>query len=98
VNKVCPTRTVNNTVSLDVTTPYNFDNVYFQNLVAKKGLLPSDEILFLDHHTNMEVLRNAKKNGRWKKKFVEAIIKMGTTDLKLGTQGEIRNNCRKINS
>ncbi|CAM6012912.1 unnamed protein product [Sphagnum balticum] len=98
VNKVCPTPTVNNTVSLDATTPYDFDNVYFQNLAAKKGLLPSDEILFLDPRTNMEVLRNAKHFGRWKKKFVEAMIKMGTTDLKLGTQGEIRNNCRKINS
>ena len=33
-------------INMDPVTPQTFDNRYFQNLVAKKGLFTSDEVLF----------------------------------------------------
>ncbi|KAH9531819.1 hypothetical protein CY35_19G056800 [Sphagnum magellanicum] len=99
-SKVCPTASVNKTVFLDGSSPNYFDNSYFKNLPAKKGLLFSDESLSLDSRTSNFVLTNANDASKWKKQFVRAILKMGTTDLKLAgnSDGEIRKNCRQINA
>ncbi len=100
VSKVCPTASVNKTVFLDGSSPNYFDNSYFKNLPTKKGLLFSDESLSLDSRTSNFVLSNANDASKWKKQFVRAIMKMGTTDLKLAgnSDGEIRKNCRQINA
>ncbi|KAH9531820.1 hypothetical protein CY35_19G056900 [Sphagnum magellanicum] len=99
-SKACPTASVNKTVFLDGSSPNYFDNSYFKNLPAKKGLLFSDESLSLDSRTSNFVLTNANDASKWKKQFVRAILKMGTTDLKLAgnSDGEIRKNCRQINA
>ncbi|CAM6000653.1 unnamed protein product [Sphagnum balticum] len=90
VSEVCPNVNVNRTVFLDGSSPNYFDNSYFKNLPAWKGLLPSDENLSLDSRTSSIVVTNANDTRKWKKQFVAAIMKMGTTDLKLGSEGEIR--------
>ncbi|CAM6042021.1 unnamed protein product [Sphagnum compactum] len=99
VSDVCPTASVDNTVFLDGNSPNYFDNSYFKNLPAKKGLLVSDESLSLDSRTSNLVLNNANDADAWKKEFVTAILKMGTIDLKLAgnSDSEIRKNCRQIN-
>ncbi|WJZ81479.1 hypothetical protein VitviT2T_001319, partial [Vitis vinifera] len=35
-----------NLAALDLVTPNSFDNNYFKNLIQKKGLLQSDQVLF----------------------------------------------------
>ncbi len=100
MSEVCPTAPVNNTVYLDGNSPNYFDNSYFKNLPAKKGLLVSDESLSLDSRTSNLVLNNANDADTWKKEFVTAIMKMGTIDLKLAgnsDDSEIRKSCRQIN-
>ncbi len=98
VSEVCPNVSVNRTVFLDGSSPNYFDNSYFKNLPARKGLLPSDENLSLDSRTSSIVVTNAKDAKKWKKQFVAAIMKMGTMDLKLGSEGEIRRVCSQINA
>nr|GEZ57253.1 lignin-forming anionic peroxidase-like [Tanacetum cinerariifolium] len=43
----CPINKGNeNLAALDLVTPNSFDNNYFKNLIQKKGLLESDQVLY----------------------------------------------------
>ncbi|GLT64572.1 hypothetical protein SLA2020_370570 [Shorea laevis] len=42
-----------NLAALDLVTPNSFDNNYFKNLIQKKGLLASDQILFMEGRRTM---------------------------------------------
>ncbi|XP_058103106.1 peroxidase 55-like [Magnolia sinica] len=95
----CP-RNVDPTVAvnLDPTTPNIFDNVYYQNLVAGKGLLTSDEVLFTDPASKPTVNDFATNSGNFGTAFTAAMIKLGRTAVKTGNQGEIRRDCSAFNS
>lgn len=87
----------NAAVPLDPVTPFTFDNNYFSNLAANRGLLTSDQ----DLHTNIgsQFLSNLDStNGNlWQVKFTAAMIHLSTLNVKFGTLGEIRKNCRATN-
>lgn len=96
----CP-RTVgsgdNNLAPLDVTTPNKFDNVYYQNLINKKGLLHSDQILFNGGSTDSLVKQYYKNPGLFASDFVAAMIRMGDIRPLTGSNGEIRKHCARPN-
>ncbi|XP_055823319.1 peroxidase-like [Solanum dulcamara] len=86
-----------NLASLDTTTPTKFDNKYYQNLVARRGLLHSDQELFNGGSQDSLVKTYSTDEAAFRRDFVTAILKMGNINPLTGTNGEIRRNCRAIN-
>jgi peroxidase len=43
------------------------------------------------------VVENAKIPGWWEDRFVKAMVKMASIEVKTGYQGQVRKNCRAIN-
>ncbi|XP_074565025.1 cationic peroxidase 1-like [Curcuma longa] len=89
----------NNLSPLDVSTPMVFDNGYYKNLLNKKGLLHSDQQLYLNGSSlvGSQVSLYAKNSTKFFGDFASAMVKMGNISPPTGENGEIRTNCRKIN-
>ncbi|CAA7022129.1 unnamed protein product [Microthlaspi erraticum] len=84
---------------LDINSAGRFDNSYFQNLIENMGLLSSDQVLFSSNEQSMELVKKyADDQEEFFEQFAESMIKMGNISPLTGSNGEIRKNCRKINS
>ncbi|MCL7030233.1 hypothetical protein MKW94_029273 [Papaver nudicaule] len=86
-----------NLAPLDVQTPIRFENTYFQNLVAQRGLLNSDQVLFNNGSQDALVRTYSQNNARFLADFAAAMVKMGNLSPASGTVTEIRRNCRMPN-
>ncbi|KAL3694415.1 hypothetical protein R1sor_008066 [Riccia sorocarpa] len=79
------------------TTDGVFDNVYYQDVAGSKGLFTSDATL-ITNPVGLNLVTTATANQTaFFEKFGEAMVRMGQIDLKLGTQGEVRTQCRVTN-
>ncbi|RWR94080.1 peroxidase 72-like protein [Cinnamomum micranthum f. kanehirae] len=88
----------NNLFPLDLVTPAKFDNYYFKNILASKGLLNSDQVLFTKSEATMELVKQfAENNELFLEQFVKSMLKMGNITPLTGHRGEIRKNCRRVN-
>ncbi|PWZ26708.1 Peroxidase 4 [Zea mays] len=88
----------NNLAPLDLQTPTVFENNYYRNLVAKKGLLHSDQELFNGGATDALVQSYVGSQSAFFADFVAGMIKMGDiTPLTGSNNGQIRKNCRRVN-
>ncbi|XVF13902.1 hypothetical protein REPUB_Repub09cG0009700 [Reevesia pubescens] len=85
-------------INMDPVTPQTFDNMYFQNLVAKKGLFTSDEVLFTNAASRPTVIDFANNPGNFNGAFITAMRKLGRVGVKTGQAGEIRVDCTAFNS
>lgn len=74
-----------------------FGNSYYQNLVAQRGLLHSDQELFNGGPADALVRTYAGNNTAFLRDFAAAMVKMGNISPLTGTNGEIRRNCRVRN-
>ncbi|KAK1439174.1 hypothetical protein QVD17_04989 [Tagetes erecta] len=84
---------------LDPVSPTKFDNSYYKNLIAKKGLLSSDEILFTQNQQTMEFVKQYAANQElFFQQFAKSMVKMGNITPLTGKSGQIRKICRKVNS
>ncbi|CAJ1933834.1 unnamed protein product [Sphenostylis stenocarpa] len=83
--------------ALDLVTPNSFDNNYFKNLIQKKGLLQSDQVLFSGGSTDSIVSEYSKNPTTFKSDFAAAMIKMGDIEPLTGSAGIIRKICSSIN-
>ncbi|XP_062083188.1 peroxidase 59 [Humulus lupulus] len=92
----------NKTTALDRNSTDLFDNHYFKNLVAGKGLLSSDQILFTGdaaaNATKSLVESYSNNQTLFLVDFVKSMIKMGNISPPNGSASEIRKNCRVVNS
>ncbi|OAY25422.1 lignin-forming anionic peroxidase [Manihot esculenta] len=86
-----------NLAPFDLVTPNSFDNNYFKNLIQKKGLLESDQILFSGGSTDGIVREYSRSPAAFNSDFASAMIKMGNIKPLTGTAGEIRKICSSIN-
>ncbi|MED6108389.1 NAD(+) salvage pathway protein [Stylosanthes scabra] len=88
-----------NLTALDVTTNVLFDNAYFKNLVNNKGLLHSDQQLFISggSTTNSFVTNYSNSYSAFFADFASAMVKMGNLSPLTGTSTQIRANCTKVN-
>jgi peroxidase len=84
-------------INMDPNTPRTFDNVYYQNLVAGKGLFSSDQVLFTNSASQSSVRRFAANAGDFSGAFATAMLKLGRVDVKTGRQGQIRRDCTAFN-
>ncbi|KAL9241785.1 hypothetical protein vseg_015851 [Gypsophila vaccaria] len=85
-------------IFMDTQTPTTFDNLYYQDLVAGRGLLTSDQVLYSDPASRPTVVDFANSQADFSSAFVSAIQKLGRVGVKTGNQGEIRRNCAAFNS
>ncbi|KAL2324682.1 hypothetical protein Fmac_023740 [Flemingia macrophylla] len=83
--------------ALDLVTPNSFDNNYFKNLIQKKGLLQSDQVLFSGGSTDSVVTEYSKNPTTFKSDFAAAMIKMGDIQPLTGSAGIIRKICSSTN-
>ncbi|XVE91905.1 hypothetical protein REPUB_Repub01dG0051600 [Reevesia pubescens] len=82
---------------LDLVTPNSFDNNYFKNLLQKKGLLQSDQVLFSGGSTDSIVSEYSRNPSTFKSDFATAMIKMGDIEPLTGSAGIIRRICSAVN-
>lgn len=97
----CPTSGGDNNLSpLDFGSATRFDNRYFTNVEAKRGLLHSDQQLFSGGDTSIAsiVQSYAANPATFFNDFQRAMINMGNIKPLTGTNGQIRTNCRIVNS
>ncbi|XP_059643092.1 peroxidase 55 [Cornus florida] len=85
-------------ITMDPVTPQAFDNVYYQNLVAGKGLFTSDEVLFTDPASQPTVNDFASNPSDFNGAFITAMRKLGRVGIKIGNLGEIRHDCTSFNT
>ncbi|XP_062170281.1 lignin-forming anionic peroxidase-like [Alnus glutinosa] len=86
-----------NLAALDLVTPNSFDNNYFKNLIQKKGLLASDQILFSGGSTDSVVSEYSRSPATFKSDFASAMIKMSEIEPLTGSAGQIRRICSVVN-
>ncbi|CAH2051359.1 unnamed protein product [Thlaspi arvense] len=88
-----------NLSELDINSAGKFDNSYFKNLIENMGLLNSDQVLFSSNEQSRELVKKyAEDQEEFFEQFAESMIKMGNISPLTGSSGEIRKNCRKVNS
>ena len=84
---------------LDTVTPFRFDNSYYRNILAYRGLLSSDQILLTKNEKSMQLVKQYAENMElFFDHFAKSIVKMGNISPLTGEHGEIRLNCRRVNS
>lgn len=87
----------NNTAPLDLVTPNTFDNNYFRNLVARRGLLISDQTLFSGGSTDSIVNEYIDNPSTFDSDFAAAMVRMGDLPPPAGANGSIRTLCTTAN-
>ncbi|KAH7664627.1 Class I peroxidase protein [Dioscorea alata] len=86
-----------NLAPLDLVTPNSFDNNYYKNLIQKKGLLHSDQVLFNGGSTDDIVTSYTKDKTTFYSDFASAMVKMGDISPLTGSSGQIRKICSAVN-
>ncbi|XP_073306664.1 peroxidase 9-like [Primulina huaijiensis] len=97
---VCPQNGGDNNISpLDLSTPVKFDNKYFKLLLWGKGLLNSDEVLVTgDVKQTADLVRRYAEDGSlFFFQFAKSMVRMGNISPLVGSNGEVRKNCREVN-
>ncbi|XP_061372539.1 peroxidase 44-like [Gastrolobium bilobum] len=82
---------------LDQGTPFVFDNHFYKEIVARRGVLFIDQDLALNPQSSGPVTFLAGNAKVFESSFVEAIVKTGNIGVLEGNGGEIRRNCRVFN-
>ncbi|XP_058067818.1 peroxidase 18-like [Magnolia sinica] len=85
------------TVSNDPETPQVFDNQFYRNLLAGKGLFQSDSVLFTDGRTKEMVEEFSESQEIFFERWAASFIKLTTVGVKTGNEGEIRRVCNLTN-
>ncbi|KAB1228203.1 Peroxidase 47 [Morella rubra] len=78
-------------------TRTTFDNLYYNALLRKAGVLSSDQTLYATPKTRSIVNGYALNEAMFFFDFQRAMLKMSTLDVKEGSNGEVREDCHKIN-
>ncbi|KAL3502204.1 hypothetical protein ACH5RR_036653 [Cinchona calisaya] len=86
-----------NLAPLDLVTPNSFDNNYFKNLIQKKGLLQSDQVLFSREPTASIVSEYSNNPRTFASDFASSMVKMGDIEPLTGQNGIIRRICSAVN-
>ncbi|KAH9617109.1 hypothetical protein KSS87_004601 [Heliosperma pusillum] len=90
-------KTASATVSIDPQTSLAFDNQYYVNLIAHRGLFQSDSILFADQRTRNLVEQFANDMNSFYEGWTQSFIKMSSIGVKTDGGGEVRQTCSRIN-
>lgn len=86
---------------LDSATPARFDNLYYHSIIQGQGLLISDNVLVSEDvggDIRKHVWNFANDQDFFFHSFGNSMIKMGSINVLTGEEGEIRRNCRFVNT
>ncbi|XP_074569750.1 peroxidase 66-like [Curcuma longa] len=97
LRRTCPRGGSNALAPLDGETPYRFDNGYYRELVAQRGLLQSDQVLFNGGSQDGLVRRYSVDGAAFARDFAAAMVKMGALSPRPETAGEVRLVCNRVN-
>ncbi|CAN6464140.1 unnamed protein product [Victoria cruziana] len=86
-----------NLAPLDPVTPTCFDQNYFKDLVRRKGLLDSDQVLFSGGSTDPLVVAYSKNRALFYADFAAAMVRMGDISPLTGSLGQVRKICSAAN-
>jgi peroxidase len=81
----------------DRATPMTLDNMYYKNLLARRGLLLVDQRLADDPRTAPFVAKFAADNGYFHERFAAALITLSENNPLGADEGEVRRDCRFVN-
>ncbi|XP_077236645.1 peroxidase superfamily protein [Tasmannia lanceolata] len=103
LKSVCPvTGEDDNTYPMDYFTPNLFDNSFYHQLLRGEGLLNSDQEMYssmLGFETKDLVRKYAEDSIAFFQQFSDSMVKMGNiTNPESLTDGEVRKNCRFVNT
>ncbi|XP_030529624.1 peroxidase 10-like [Rhodamnia argentea] len=94
----CPNQNDSNTKLAALDTTFDkFDNNYYKNLISNSGLLQSDQALMGDNRTAEMVMYYSKYPFLFPRDFGVSMVKMASTGVLTGQNGQIRKNCRAVN-
>ncbi|CAO2179629.1 unnamed protein product [Urochloa humidicola] len=83
---------------LDPSGGASFDNQYYKNILARRGLLASDEVLLTGSSATAGLVKlYAADQGVFFQHFAQSMVKMGNISPLTGADGEIRKHCRRVN-
>ncbi|XP_059667331.1 peroxidase 5-like [Cornus florida] len=88
----------NSVVPMDPSSPSITDVSYYRDVLANRGLFTSDQTLLTNPITANQVDQDARNPMLWGSRFAAAMVKMGQISVLTGNAGEIRANCRLVNS
>ncbi|KAM0014095.1 putative peroxidase [Helianthus debilis subsp. tardiflorus] len=84
-------------LEMDPNSSLSFDSDYYQALNQHKGLFVSDAAL-LTNSQSASVAKRLENQKLFFAQFAQSMVKMGGVEVLTGGQGEVRTNCRVINS
>ncbi|KAJ9154432.1 hypothetical protein P3X46_027765 [Hevea brasiliensis] len=84
-------------VPMDPSTPLSFNNNYYKILKLKEGLFQSDTALLTDKGSS-SIVDQLLDSGKFFTEFSQSMKRMGSIQVLTGSAGEIRKNCRVVNS
>ncbi|KAD3338109.1 hypothetical protein E3N88_33630 [Mikania micrantha] len=93
----CPTSGGDNNLSPLDSTPTNFDNRYYNDLMNQRGLLHSDQELFNGGSADAQVRTYGSNSATFFRDFASAMLKMSNLSPLTGTSGQVRTNCGRTN-
>ncbi|XP_021730481.1 peroxidase 66-like [Chenopodium quinoa] len=76
-------------------TASRFDNNYYKQIIARKGVFNTDQVMYDDQRTRPLIEAFAKDQNLFFREFAASMIKLGNVGVNEG--GEVRLNCRRIN-
>ncbi|PUZ67298.1 hypothetical protein GQ55_3G423700 [Panicum hallii var. hallii] len=84
-------------VPMDPGSPARFDAHYYVNLKLGRGLFASDAALLADRRA-AGMIHRLTRQAHFLQEFRNAVRKMGRVGVLTGERGEIRRDCRAVNS
>ncbi|KAJ8465892.1 hypothetical protein OPV22_028444 [Ensete ventricosum] len=96
----CPQNlVVDSPVNLDqnASSANTVDNSFYNQILAKRGVLQIDQRIALDSATGATVVLLAGGRMDFSTRFGSSMVKLGAVEVLTGTQGEIRRSCRAPN-
>lgn len=93
LQSLCPSTLPGNVLNMDMRTPTKIDTNYIQDVLNGRGLFESDNALRTTSQ-GVSTLKLINYQNIFSPAFSLAVLKMGTIQIKTGSAGNIRVNCR----
>ncbi|KAK1695002.1 hypothetical protein QYE76_011699 [Lolium multiflorum] len=78
--------------------PFRLDNSFYRSVLAGKAVLQIDQELASDGMARLIAAKFAVGPRKFRKQFARSMVKLASVHVLTGEQGEVRLNCRKVNS